>query len=104
MFKKMMIVSVLLGLFSTGLMAKEATHTKAKIPELVLTKADVVVLEKALSKGLAKLSRKEKKLIEKFLLDYSNSVKKEGIKEEKKDGDKPLPPKKKVKAKMPSRK
>ena len=79
MFKKIMLVSVILGLFSTGLMAKESDFVEAKKPKLVLSKADLAVLDKALDKGVSKLSKKEKKLIEKFLKDYHGSVKKEKV-------------------------
>ena len=103
---------MILGLFSTGLMAKESDFVEAKKPELVLSKADLSVLDKALDKGVSKLSKKEKKLIEKFLKDYHGSVKKEKVgkkkgkigKVEDKKGkeDKivsPLPKKTKVKSK-----
>ena len=79
MFKKIMLVSVILGLFFTGLMAKESDFVEAKKPELALSKSDLLVLDKALDKGVSKLSKKEKKLIQKFLKDYKNSVKKEKV-------------------------
>ena len=79
MFKKIMLVSVILGLFSTGLMAKESDFVEAKKPKLALSKADLSVLDKALDKGVSRLSKKEKKLIEKFLKDYKDSVKKEKV-------------------------
>ena len=117
MFKKIMLVSVILGLFSTGLMAKESDFVEAKKPKLALSKADLSVLDKALDKGVSKLSKKEKKLIEKFLKDYHGSVKKEKagkkkgkigkVEDKKGKEDKivtPLPKKAKVKGKSSSKK
>jgi len=100
MFKRIMVVSALLGLFCTGLMAKESDYVEASTPELVLSKSDLSVLDKALTKGLTKLSKKEKKLIQKFLLDYSGAVKKEKIKD--KNEVFPVPSKVKVKGKSSS--
>ena len=96
MLKKLMIFSLALGLFS-GLMAKESDYEAATTPELVLTKADISVIEKAVEKGLTKLSKKEKKLVQKFLLDYSVSAKREKC--GKKDDCLPVPSDKKVKKK-----
>ena len=94
MLKKIIIFSLVLGLFS-GIMAKESNYEIAKTPELVLSLNDLSVIEKAMEKGLSKLSKKEKKLIQKFLLDYAISAKHEKCK----DGDDcfPIPSDKKFK-------
>ena len=96
MLKKLMIFSLALGLFS-GLMAKESDYEAATTPDLVLTKADISVIEKAVEKGLSKLSKKEKKLIQNFLLDYAVSAKREKC--DKEDECFPVPSKVKVKKK-----
>ena len=101
MIKKIMIFSLVLGLFS-GLIAKEAEYEVAKKPELILTKADLSVIKKAIDKGLTKLSKKEKKLVQKFLLDYSVSAKREKC--DKKDDCFPVPSNKKVKKNKPTNK
>ena len=94
MLKKLIIFSLVLGLFS-GIMAKESDYEVAKTPELVLSLNDLSVIEKAVEKGLTKLSKKEKKLVQKFLLDYAISAKHQKCK----DGDDcfPVPSKKEVK-------
>ena len=94
MLKKLVIFSLVLGLFS-GLIAKESDYETATTPELVLTKSDLSVIEKAVEKGLTKLSKKEKKLIQKFLKDYAISAKHEKCDTE--DDCFPIPSKKKVK-------
>ena len=96
MLKKLMIFSLVLGLFS-GLIAKESDYETATTPELVLTKADISVIEKAVEKELKKLSKKEKKLIQTFLLDYAISAKREKC--DKEDDCFPVPSDIKVKKK-----
>ena len=74
--KKMMIASLLLGLFATGLIAKESDYTTATGPELTLQKKDLDVISKAISKNFKSLKTADKKLLTKYLQDYVNSAKK----------------------------
>ena len=77
--KKLMIASLLLGLFATGLIAKEADYTVATKPELTLLKKDLDVVSKAISKKFKSLKTSEKNLLIKYLKDYVNSAKKQII-------------------------
>jgi len=73
--KKLMIVSLLLGLFATGLIAKEASYTEAAKPELTLEKKDLSIITKAISKKFSGLSKAEKKSLIEYLEDYAKSAK-----------------------------
>ena len=74
--KKLIVVSIILGLFSTGLIAKEASgFEKAKTPELTLKHKDMQIIDKAISKNFKGLSSKEKKALIKYLEDYAKSAK-----------------------------
>ena len=77
--KKLVIATLLLGLFSTGLMAKEADYEKASKPTITLKKADLDILAKAKEKNFKGLSTKEKESLLKFLDDYAKSAKKEKV-------------------------
>ena len=73
--KKLMIASLLLGLFATGLVAKEANYSEAVKPELSLEKKDLSIITKAISKNFKGLSSAEKKSLIKYLEDYAKSAK-----------------------------
>jgi len=77
--KKLIIATLLLGLFSTGLMAKKVEYKEASKPKITLKKADLDVLAKAKSKNFKGLSTKEKETLLKFLDDYAASAKKEKV-------------------------
>ena len=77
MLKRITILSLMLGLLSTGLLAAEKDYTPAKKPGLTLKKADLSVIEKATKKNFKGLSTKEKELLLKYLKDYANSAKHE---------------------------
>ena len=77
--KKLMIATLLLGLFSTGLVAKGVDYEEASKPTITLKKSDLDVLAKAKSKNFKGLSTKEKEQLLKFLDDYVGSAKKEKV-------------------------
>ena len=77
MLKRITILSLMLGLLSTGLLAAEKDYTPAKKPGLTLKKADLSVIDKATKKNFKGLSTKEKTLLLKYLKDYANSAKHE---------------------------
>ena len=75
--KKLIVATLLLGLFSTGLVAKGVEYEEASKPTISLKKDDLALLEKAKTKKFKGLSTKEKEQLLKFLDDYSKSAKKE---------------------------
>ena len=77
--KKLVIATLLLGLFSTGLMAKKVEYEEASKPTITLKKSDLDVLAKAKEKNFKGLSTKEKETLLKFLDDYTKSAKKEKV-------------------------
>ena len=77
--KKLMVISLVLGLFASGLMAKESSYSEAKKPSLSLKKADLDVISKAINKKFKGLSSADKKKLIKFLEDYAGSAKHEII-------------------------
>mgnify|MGYP006154644769 CR=1 FL=1 len=77
--KKLIVATLLLGLFSTGLVAKGVEYEEASKPTITLKKSDLDVLEKAKTKNFKGLSTKEKEQLLKFLEDYSKSAKKEKV-------------------------
>jgi len=77
MLKRITILSLMLGLLSTGLLAAEKDYTPAKKPELTLKKSDLSVIAKATKKNFKGLSTKDKELLLKYLKDYANSAKHE---------------------------
>ena len=81
--KKLIIGTLLIGLFSTGLVAKDVNYEAAKKPEITLKKSDLDVLEKAKTKNFKGLSTKEKEQLLKFLDDYVASAKKEKVSDKK---------------------
>jgi len=81
--KKLIIGTLLIGLFSTGLVAKDVNYEAAKKPEITLKKSDLDVLAKAKSKNFKGLSTKEKEQLLKFLDDYVASAKKEKVSDKK---------------------
>ena len=89
--KKLIVATLLLGLFSTGLVAKGVDYEEASKPTITLKKSDLDVLEKAKTKNFKGLSTKEKEQLLKFLDDYSKSAKKEKVapKKDKKGKDAP---------------
>ena len=103
MLKRLMILSLMLGLFSTGLSAAEKDFEPAKKPGLTLKKSDLSVIEKATNKNFKGLSTKEKTLLLKYLKDYAASAKhqkndaKSDMKKGKKDPVKPKKPTKMIK-------
>ena len=97
MFKKMIITTLLLGLFTGNLHAKQSQDTavsgvewkKASKPKLLLKAEDIALLEKLKDTGFStrkissmckKLSYNDKKLLKDFIQDYIDSVKHEKIK------------------------
>jgi len=86
--KKLVIATLLLGLFSTGLMAKKVEYEEASKPKITLKKSDLDVLAKAKEKNFKGLSTKEKETLLKFLDDYTKSAKKEKVKVAPKIDDK----------------
>ena len=77
--KKLVITTLLLGLFSTGLVAKGVEFEEASKPTITLEKKDLDILAKAKSKNFKGLSTKEKEQLLKFLDDYVASAKKEKV-------------------------
>lgn len=81
MLKRNLIIGTLLmGLFSTGLVAKDVEYEAAKKPEKTLKKDDLDIVAKL--KKLSKvqgLTKAETKKIKEFLDDYVASAKKEKV-------------------------
>ena len=77
MLKRISILSIMLGIFSTGLLAAEKDYTPAKKPALTLKQSDLVIIDKATEKNFKGLSTKEKELLLKYLKDYAKSAKHE---------------------------
>ena len=73
--KKLIVISVILGLFVSGLMAKETSYEPAKKPELSLKKADLDLVAKAIKSKFKGLSKKDKLKLSEFLSDYAGSAK-----------------------------
>ena len=73
--RKLMVITLVLGVFASGLMAKETSYEPAKKPELTLKKADLSLIAKAINKNFKGLSKKDKKKLSEFLQDYTNSAK-----------------------------
>ena len=86
--RKLVITTLILGLFSTGLIAKDKDYVEAKKPSKTLVKADLDIIEKAKSKNFKGLTTKDKEKLLQFLEDYMASAKKEKVKK-----DKVVPPK-----------
>ena len=100
MLRKLTILSLMLGLFSTGLLAAEKDYEPAKKPSLTLKKSDLSVIDKATKKNFKGLSTKEKTLLLKYLKDYAGAAKhqKNDAKSDMKKGTKdPVKPKKPTK-------
>mgnify|MGYP001225943644 CR=1 FL=1 len=100
--KKLVITTLLLGLFSTGLVAKGVEFEEASKPTITLEKKDLDILAKAKSKNFKGLSTKEKEQLLKFLDDYVASAKKEKVApkiDDKKDKKKGKPSKDKATSK-----
>ena len=72
--KKLIVATLLLGLFSTGLVAKGVEYEEASKPTISLEKADLDLLDKAKTKNFKGLTTKEKEQLLKFLDDYSKSA------------------------------
>jgi hypothetical protein len=101
MLKRLTILSLMLGLFSTGILAAEKEYVDAKKPELTLLQSDLTVIEKAVKKNFKGLSTKEKELLLKYLKDYKKSAKKQKPKDaigDMKDKKKPVKPSKPTKS------
>ena len=80
---KLIIGTLLIGLFSTGLVAKDKDYEAAKKPSITLEKKDLDLLAKAKSKNFKNLTAKEKAELLKFLDDYAASAKKEKVADKK---------------------
>ena len=76
---KLIIGTLLIGLFSTGFVAKDKDYEAAKKPSITLEKKDLDLLAKAKSKNFKNLTAKEKAELLKFLDDYAASAKKEKV-------------------------
>ena len=76
---KLIIGTLLISLFSTGLVAKDKDYEAAKKPSITLEKKDLDLLEKAKSKNFKNLTAKEKAQLLKFLDDYAASAKKKKL-------------------------
>mgnify|MGYP003975120129 CR=1 FL=1 len=101
MLKRLTILSLMLGLFSTGILAAEKEYVEAKKPELTLKAADLTVIDKATKKNFKGLSTKEKELLLKYLKDYAGSAKHQKSKDaisDMKDKKKPVKPSKPTKS------
>ena len=86
MFKKMIITTLFLGLFTGNLQAIGNTsapkneYSKASKPKLVLSAKDIALIEKVMNKNFyagRKLTGDEKQSLKDFLNDYIGSVKHE---------------------------
>ena len=73
--KKLMVITLVLGVFASGLMAKESSYEPAKKPELTLKKADLDLVAKAINNKFKGLSKKDKAKLSEFLSDYAGSAK-----------------------------
>jgi len=80
---KLIIGTLLISLFSTGLVAKDKDYEAAKKPSITLEKKDLDLLAKAKSKNFKNLTAKEKEQLLKFLDDYAASAKKEKVADKK---------------------
>ena len=101
MLKRLAILSLMLGLFSTGLLAAEKDYEPAKKPALTLKKSDLSVIDKATKKNFKGLSTKEKELLLKYLKDYAGAAKHQKSKDaisDMKDKKKPVKPSKPTKS------
>jgi len=77
--RKLMVITLVLGVFMTGLMAKESNYSPATKPELTLKKSDLALVTKAINKKFKGLTTLERKKIVEFLEDYTKSAKHEII-------------------------
>ena len=77
--KKLVITTLLLGLFSTGLVAKGVEFEEASKPTITLEKKDLDVLAKAKSKNFKGLSTKEKEQLLNFLMTMLHLLKKKKL-------------------------
>ena len=77
--RKLMVVTLVVGVFVTGLMAKETSYEPAKKPELILKKSDLDLVTKAISKKFKGLTSLERQKLASFLDDYTKSAKHEVI-------------------------
>ena len=78
--RKLMVMTLVLGVFASGLMAKETSNYEpAKKPELTLKKSDLALVTKAINKKFKGLTTLERKKIVEFLEDYTKSAKHEII-------------------------
>ena len=84
---KLIIGTLLIGLFSTGLVAKDTDYEAAKKPSITLEKSDLDVLAKAKSKNFKNLTPSEKAKLLKFLDDYVASAKKPKVADKKGKSD-----------------
>ena len=77
MLRKIVTSSLILGLFAGNICfaVSSSGYTKASKPELTLTIPDISIIEKAIENDFKGLTKKEKKKIKGFLVDYINSVK-----------------------------
>ena len=75
--KNLIISSIIMGLFATTLIAKEATYVEATKPELSLSKSDLDLVAKAIDKKFKGLTTLERKKLVGFLQDYTKSAKHE---------------------------
>ena len=77
--KKLMVITLVLGVFASGLIAKETSYEPAKKPELALNKSDLDLVAKAIKNKFKGLSKKDKEKLSEFLSDYTGSAKHEII-------------------------
>jgi len=79
MLRKIVITSLILGLFTGNLCSAAASsgYTKASKPELSLTTQDIAVIEKAIKNDFRRLSKADKNKLKDFLEDYKDAVKHE---------------------------
>ena len=68
--KRMIILSIILALCSTTLVAKE-TERDSAAPSFSLTKTDIDLIDKATSRDFNGLNSREKKRLKKILLDLT---------------------------------
>ncbi len=78
--RKLMVITLVVGVFASGLIAKETgNYEPAKKPELTLKKSDLDLVAKAINKKFKGLTSLERKKIAEFLNDYTKSAKHEII-------------------------
>ena len=77
--RKLMVMTLALGVFVTGLMAKQISYEPAKKPELALKKSDLDLVTKAINKKFKGLTTLERKKLAQYLEDYTKSAKHEII-------------------------